>query len=51
MSFKTFLIDTNVFEKVKGLPAAFETPGVCSNYSPLYVNKTLQALKNFKTGK
>ncbi|KAB7501478.1 Sulfide:quinone oxidoreductase, mitochondrial [Armadillidium nasatum] len=35
---------------IKGLPEAFETPGVCSNYSPLYVNKTLEALKNFKGG-
>ncbi|KAL7641001.1 UNVERIFIED_CONTAM: hypothetical protein RMT77_008138 [Armadillidium vulgare] len=35
---------------IKGLPEAFETPGVCSNYSPLYVNKTLEALKNFKEG-
>lgn len=36
--------------KIKGLPEAFETPGVCSNYSTLYVNKTLECLKNFKEG-
>lgn len=38
------------FEKIKGLPDAFETPGVCSNYSPKTVLKTLEALRNFKDG-
>ncbi|XP_050714972.1 sulfide:quinone oxidoreductase, mitochondrial-like [Eriocheir sinensis] len=38
------------YNQIKGLPEAFETPGVCSNYSSLYVNKTLEALKNFKQG-
>lgn len=38
------------FEKIKGLPDALETPGVCSNYSPQTVMKTLEALKNFKEG-
>lgn len=38
------------YNVVKGLPEAFETPGVCSNYSPLYVNKTFEAMKNFKKG-
>jgi sulfide:quinone oxidoreductase len=32
------------------LPEAFNTPGVCSNYSPKYVEKTLESLKNFKGG-
>jgi len=36
--------------QVKGLPAAFNSPGVCSNYSSLYVDKTLKALKDFKKG-
>ncbi|CAL8107463.1 unnamed protein product [Orchesella dallaii] len=38
------------YEKIKGLPQAFNSPGVCSNYSSLYVNKTLQALKDFNKG-
>ncbi|KAK4310135.1 hypothetical protein Pmani_018274 [Petrolisthes manimaculis] len=38
------------YHQIKGLPAAFETPGVCSNYSTLYVNKTLAALQNFRQG-
>nr|QTJ02331.1 sulfide quinone oxidoreductase 2 [Xenograpsus testudinatus] len=38
------------YGQIKGLPEAFETPGVCSNYSPLYVTKTLEALNNFKEG-
>ncbi|KAB7500527.1 Sulfide:quinone oxidoreductase, mitochondrial [Armadillidium nasatum] len=38
------------YNKVKGLPEAFETPGVGSNYSPLYVTKTHKALKEFKGG-
>nr|QTJ02330.1 sulfide quinone oxidoreductase 1 [Xenograpsus testudinatus] len=38
------------YNQIKGLPEAFETPGVGSNYSYLYVNKTLEALKNFKQG-
>jgi len=33
------------YEKIKGLPEAFETPGVGSNYSPLYVEKTAKAIK------
>lgn len=36
--------------QIKGLPEAFETPGVGSNYSPLYVNNTFESLKNFKQG-
>ncbi|MPC08007.1 Sulfide:quinone oxidoreductase, mitochondrial [Portunus trituberculatus] len=38
------------YNQIKGLPDAFETPGVCSNYSPHYVNNTLESLKNFKEG-
>ncbi len=36
------------YDKIKGLPDAFETPGVCSNYSPLYVEKTTKAIQDFK---
>lgn len=38
------------YDKIKGLPEAFETPGVCSNYSPLYVGKTTKAIHDFKGG-
>lgn len=38
------------FEKIKGLPQAFETPGVCSNYSVLTVEKTAKAIMDFKSG-
>lgn len=38
------------YDKIKGLPEAFETPGVCSNYSPLYVEKTTKAIQDFKGG-
>ncbi|XP_045616214.2 sulfide:quinone oxidoreductase, mitochondrial isoform X2 [Procambarus clarkii] len=38
------------YHQIKGLPDAFETPGVCSNYSPLYVNKTLKSLESFREG-
>jgi hypothetical protein len=36
--------------QIKGLPEAFETPGVCSNYHPDYVKKTFPALQNFSEG-
>jgi hypothetical protein len=36
--------------KIKGLPNAFDTPGVCSIYSHNYVGKTLEALEKFKKG-
>ena len=43
-------INTN-FDAIKGLPEAFEVPGVCSNYSPIYLTKTQAAIENFpKTG-
>ncbi|XP_076304993.1 sulfide:quinone oxidoreductase, mitochondrial-like isoform X1 [Tachypleus tridentatus] len=38
------------FQKIKGLPEAFQTPGVCSNYSLHTVTKTPQAMKDFKEG-
>nr|CAH0111032.1 unnamed protein product [Daphnia galeata] len=38
------------YNKIKGLPEAFNTPGVCSNYSTQYVEKTLESLRNFKEG-
>lgn len=38
------------YHQIKGLPDAFETPGVCSNFSTLYVNKTLASLQNFRQG-
>jgi len=38
------------FESIKGLPEALQSvPGVCSNYSPVYVNKTREAIQNFPT--
>ncbi|XP_069946797.1 sulfide:quinone oxidoreductase, mitochondrial isoform X2 [Cherax quadricarinatus] len=38
------------YNQIKGLPDAFSTPGVCSNYSPLYVKNTLKSLENFSEG-
>merc|ERR1719341_1153684 len=38
------------YERIKGLPEAFDTPGVGSNYSVKYVEKTTEAIKNFKGG-
>ena len=40
----------NFFSQIKGLPEAFDTPGVCSNYSPIYVKKTYPTMQNFKEG-
>ena len=36
------------YEKIKGLPEAFDTPGVGSNYSLSYVEKTRKAIEEFK---
>jgi sulfide:quinone oxidoreductase len=36
--------------QIKGLPAAFDTPGVCSNYSVDTVGKTWTAFQQFTTG-
>ena len=36
------------YEKVKGLPEAFDFPGVGSNYSPKYVSKTRKAIEEFE---
>lgn len=40
------------FDLVKGLQEGLDDPGsgVCTNYSPLYAEKTFQVLKNFKKG-
>ncbi len=38
------------FVQIKGLPEAFETPGVCSNFHPDYVTKTFPAVEAFKEG-
>jgi len=38
------------YEKIKGLPEAFDTPGVGSNYSVSYVDKTRKAIEEFKGG-
>jgi len=38
------------YDKIKGLNEALNTPGVCSNYSHLHVEKTTEAIKNFKSG-
>lgn len=38
------------YEMIKGLPEAFDTPGVGSNYSDKYVGKTQTALREFKGG-
>lgn len=38
------------WHKIKGIPEAFETPGVCSNYSTKTVVKTFPAIKDTKEG-
>jgi len=38
------------YDKIKGLPEAFDTPGVGSNYSVKYVEKTKKAIDEFKGG-
>lgn len=40
------------YDKIPGLLEALSIPNgkVCSNYSPKYVDRTYQALKNFRTG-
>jgi len=39
------------YDKIKGLPEAFDHPGVGSNYSAKYVEKTTKAIEEFKGGK
>jgi len=39
------------YDKIKGLPEAFDTPGVGSNYSSKYVEKTKKAIDEFKGGR
>ncbi|XP_019622910.1 PREDICTED: sulfide:quinone oxidoreductase, mitochondrial-like [Branchiostoma belcheri] len=38
------------YEKIKGLPEAFQYDGVGSNFSAKYVEKTFRAIQNFKGG-
>ncbi|XP_034541446.1 sulfide:quinone oxidoreductase, mitochondrial-like [Notolabrus celidotus] len=38
------------YEKIKGLPEGFDHPNIGSNYSVKTVDKTWQALQNFKEG-
>jgi sulfide:quinone oxidoreductase len=38
------------WDKVKGLPEALGTEGVCSNYSYEYVDKTWESIRNFRRG-
>ncbi|GBN03441.1 Sulfide:quinone oxidoreductase, mitochondrial [Araneus ventricosus] len=38
------------YEKIKGLPDAFSTKGVCSIYSSQYVEKTAKAMEDFQEG-
>ncbi|KAG1667822.1 Sulfide:quinone oxidoreductase, mitochondrial [Nymphon striatum] len=38
------------YDMIKGLPDAFETPGVCSNYSSKFVTKTFPAIQQFSKG-
>lgn len=38
------------WDKIEGLTEALKTPGVCSNYSARTVNKTFEAIRNFKDG-
>ena len=38
------------YDKIKGLPEAFDTPGVGSNYSHKYVERTDKAIREFKGG-
>jgi len=38
------------YDNIKGLPEAFDTPGVGSNYSAKYVEKTHKAIQEFKGG-
>ena len=42
------LSDVFRYDKIKGLPEAFDTPGVGSNYSSKYVEKTKKAIDEFK---
>uniref|UniRef100_A0A915K9S0 Sulfide:quinone oxidoreductase, mitochondrial n=1 Tax=Romanomermis culicivorax TaxID=13658 RepID=A0A915K9S0_ROMCU len=38
------------YDMIKGLPEAFSTPGIGSNYHPEYVHKTYESIKNFREG-
>ena len=45
-----FIFIFSRYDKIKGLPEAFDTPGVGSNYSYKYVEKTQRAIKEFVGG-
>ena len=36
------------YDKIKGLPEGLDAPGVCSNYSPSYCEKTYREVMEFK---
>uniref|UniRef100_A0AC34GX22 Peptidase S1 domain-containing protein n=1 Tax=Panagrolaimus sp. ES5 TaxID=591445 RepID=A0AC34GX22_9BILA len=38
------------YDIIKGLPAALETPGVCSIYDPKYAEKTFKEISSFSKG-
>ncbi|KJH47333.1 hypothetical protein DICVIV_06582 [Dictyocaulus viviparus] len=38
------------WDMIKGLPEALDTPGVCSNYSPLHCEKTFKELSSVTSG-
>ncbi|PAV62564.1 hypothetical protein WR25_00179 isoform J [Diploscapter pachys] len=38
------------YDKIKGLPEGLDAPGVCSNYSPSYCEKTYREVMQFKSG-
>ena len=50
VTFSTFILILIVhrYDKIKGLPEAFDHPGVGSNYSAKYVEKTTKAIEEFK---
>ena len=39
-----------MYLQIKGLPDAFDTPGVCSNFTVHTVTQTLKAMEDFKSG-
>ncbi|VDO92068.1 unnamed protein product [Soboliphyme baturini] len=44
------LVVTSSGNEIKGLPEAFKTPGLCSNYHPVYVKKTFKCIQQLKSG-
>ena len=54
-SFKVCVVTVHYFTlcvQIQGLPEALEDPtsGIASNFSPKYVTKTFELIKNFKGG-